>query len=180
MASKLSPEERIEIVKLYAHHSCRETAAIFNGRHQGRVARLSASTVSDTVNRFNQTGSIHDRKRSGRPRSAVNPDKATDILAQVEANPHSTLRSLSNGSGISHGSVWNILKQYRYHPYKMQILHKLNEDDYPRRVNFCNSFLNFTNRDQDFCSKILWTDESLFSLNGWINKQNFLLVVMTS
>lgn len=172
-SKKLSQEERVEIVNLYAHHSCRETAAIFNGRHPDRGVCLSASTVSDTVNRFNQTGSVHDRKRSGRPRSAVNDDMATDIIAQTEAEPHSTLRSLSNGSGISQGSVWNILKKYRYHPYKMQILHKLEEDDYPHRVNFCNNFLSFTDRDPNFMSNILWTDESLFSLNGWVNKQNY-------
>lgn len=170
---KLSTEERIEIVKLYAHNSCRNTAAIFNQNHPGRGVLLSPSTVSDTVNRFDSTGSIHDRKRTGRPRSAVNDEIATAVLAHTEYDPHSTLRSLSMATGVSTGSVWNILSKYRYHPYKMQILHKLKEDDYPHRLNFCNSFLNFTRQDQSFPSKILWTDESLFSLNGWINKQNY-------
>lgn len=170
---KLLQDERIEIVKLYAHNSCRETAAIFNQRHPGRGVLLSPSTVSYTMNRFDQTGSIHDRKRSGRPKSAVNDEIATAVLGSIEHNPHSTLRSLSNSSGISTGSVWNILSKYRYHPYKMQILHKLKEADYPLRLNFCNRFLNTAQSDPEFTKKVLWTDESLFSLNGWMNKQNY-------
>lgn len=76
-------------------------------------------------------------------------------------------------SCLSTGSVWNILKKYQFHPYKMQILHKLKEEDYPRRLNFCQRFLNRTLQDPLFRTKISWTDESLFSLNGWINKQNY-------
>lgn len=146
----LSIQERVEIVKLYRVHSCRQTAAIFNARHPERALPLSISTVSNTVNKFNETGSVHDRKRSGRPKTALNEDMATAVLAATEFNPHSTLRSLSAESGLSTWSVHNILKKYRFRPYKMQILHKLKEEDYPHRMNFCQRFLDMAQQDPAF------------------------------
>nr|CAH7759769.1 unnamed protein product [Callosobruchus chinensis] len=40
---------------------------------------------------------------------------------------------MSEVTGISRTSIQRILKHYKWHPYKIQLLHELNEDDHDRR-----------------------------------------------
>lgn len=176
MAPKLTVEMRTEIFMLHTTNSVQKTAEIFNGRYPERAAPLSASTVSKIWNKFQQTGSVHDRKKSGRPATSVSEDNSIDIMAQVQLNPHSTTRSLARDAGISKGSVSAIMKKIRFHPYKMVILHKLKPEDYPKRVEFCTKYLDMVNNSQRVPFKVLWTDESIFTLKGWINKQNYRYV----
>nr|CAH7712348.1 unnamed protein product [Callosobruchus chinensis] len=44
---------------------------------------------------------------------------------------------MSEVTGISRTSIQRILKHYKWHPYKIQLLHELNEDDHDRRLQFC-------------------------------------------
>nr|CAH7741852.1 unnamed protein product [Callosobruchus chinensis] len=44
---------------------------------------------------------------------------------------------MSEVTGISQTSIQRILKHYKWHPYKIQLLHELNEDDHDRRLQFC-------------------------------------------
>nr|CAH7745775.1 unnamed protein product [Callosobruchus chinensis] len=44
---------------------------------------------------------------------------------------------MSELTGISRTSIQRILKHYKWHPYKIQLLHELNEDDHDRRLQFC-------------------------------------------
>nr|CAH7749920.1 unnamed protein product [Callosobruchus chinensis] len=46
---------------------------------------------------------------------------------------------MSEVTGISRTSIQRILKHYKWHPYKIQLLHELNEDDHDRRLQFCNA-----------------------------------------
>nr|CAH7720258.1 unnamed protein product [Callosobruchus chinensis] len=44
---------------------------------------------------------------------------------------------MSEVTGISRTSIHRILKHYKWHPYKIQLLQELNEDDNDRRLQFC-------------------------------------------
>nr|CAH7735102.1 unnamed protein product [Callosobruchus chinensis] len=57
-------------------------------------------------------------------------------MPSVPANVLST-RKMSEVTGISRTSIQRILKHYKWHPYKIQLLHELNEDDHDRRLQFC-------------------------------------------
>ena len=63
----------------------------------------------------------------------------------------------------------NILKQEHFYPYKLQILHKLSEDDPDRRLEMCNWLL----KNRFLCRDILFSDEANFYVNGEVNKQNY-------
>nr|CAH7735343.1 unnamed protein product [Callosobruchus chinensis] len=41
---------------------------------------------------------------------------------------------MSEVTGISRTSIQRILKHYKWHPYKIQLLHELNEDDHDRQI----------------------------------------------
>lgn len=55
----------------------------------------------------------------------------------------------------------------------MPRLHQLKEDYYPKSVEFCKKFLEIVKVVALFPFKILWIDESLLTLKGWVNKQNY-------
>nr|CAH7733051.1 unnamed protein product [Callosobruchus chinensis] len=49
---------------------------------------------------------------------------------------------MSEVTGISRTNIQRILKHYKWHPYKIQLLHELNEDDHDRRLQFCEIISN--------------------------------------
>lgn len=73
---------------------------------------------------------------------------------------------------ISLGSVFNILKANRFHPYHVTIVQHLTERDFIRRLVFCE-FVRAQLRDnQDFLFNVLFTDEATFTNNGCVNRHN--------
>lgn len=126
MANKLSHAQRTEIVSLYHLNSSREVARIFNQRYPNRVP-LSHRTVTKNFNKFKETGAVFDKKRSGRPKTSVTDDNALAALALVASEPLTNIREVD----ISTGSLRTILKKYKFHPYKMQMLN----NDWISRIN---------------------------------------------
>jgi hypothetical protein len=49
---------------------------------------------------------------------------------------------------------------------------QLNDDDPDRRVGFCEKILAMVEEDNSILDKIIWTDETIFKLNGHINRHN--------
>ena len=52
--------------------------------------------------------------------------------------------------------------------------HHLSEDDPDRRMEFYEWALSNVNEDPNFSTKILFTDEANFYVNGEVNRQNLL------
>jgi hypothetical protein len=76
--------------------------------------------------------------------------------------------------GLSEASVQQILhKDLHFYPYKIQVTHALHERDYVNRVNFCQTFLQLINQNQEPVNNLLMSDEAHFHLSGFVNKQNF-------
>ena len=53
--------------------------------------------------------------------------------------------------------------------YKYTFVQQLTEDDPDRRLEFCNWILSHPER---WCRRIVYSDESMFFLNGQVNKHN--------
>lgn len=164
--------ERIEIVSLYYQNgnSARAAARMFNDNHPGRNVRHKY--VSELLNKFMETGSVNNKKHN---RSGVVNDEAISIavLGHVGLMENTqSLTKLSRESGISRTNVFRILHKYKFHPYKIRLVHELNEDDFDRRIEFCESLTERINLHQNFLYKICFSDESTFSLNGEVNRQN--------
>src|SRR5207249_8093217 len=133
---KMERDELIEIVKwVYSGRSYRQIQNLFPANFPGRPV-ASISSISRTITRFESTGSVENLTKS-RLSTVNEPDNQAAILAAIEVNPHTSIRQLSGNSGISYGSVHNILKTMKYHPYKVQNHQALNEDDPDRRMQFC-------------------------------------------
>jgi hypothetical protein len=59
-----------------------------------------------------------------------------------------------------------------YKPYIPRLIHQLNEDDFDRRVEYCETFLSLMQNEPDIIHRVMWSDEAIFRLNGHINRHN--------
>ena len=169
---KLTKEERVEIVLLYGREGwgLRRVAAEFNRRHPDKLLPLSHSAVGKLVNKFKRTGSVMDAPKPGRPK--IQEETKEAVLAKVVSSPTKSLRRHAMEVAMPLSTCWNIVKEHKFRPYKLQILHRLYYDDFPRRMEMCTWFLMNLADDSDMLRKILFTDEANFYVNGNLSKQH--------
>lgn len=162
--------EKVEIVLIYgAENQCaRRTAATFNERHPEKST--SHRYVLDLIAKFTETGSVSNRKRT-EPR-VLNQATQIEILGHFGINPRSSLRQISAATHISLGSVHKVAKLHKFHPYQMQICHELNEDDFDRRIEFCEQMTGMINNNNEILKNTCFSDECTFYLNGFVNRHN--------
>jgi hypothetical protein len=90
------------------------------------------STISRLVNRFNDTGSVLERNRSGRP-SVLSDDGLDGIRQTLLRSPRKSLRKLSLQSGLSYGSLHKATKILKLHPYPVCAMHEPKETKNEKR-----------------------------------------------
>ena len=94
------------------------------------------------------------------------------MLALEEEEGRISLSRVEEKLGMSKTTIWRILVGEGFHPYKIHYTQELKPSDHGARVQFAERQLDFAAADQNYASKILWTDESIFSVHGGVNKQN--------
>ena len=94
------------------------------------------------------------------------------VLGEVSMNPTLSTRKMSEVTGISRTSIQRILKHYKWHPYKIQLLHELNEDDHDRRLQFCEIMSQLILNHPNYLLNICFSDECSFFVNGTVNRHN--------
>ncbi|KAG8330224.1 hypothetical protein J6590_068322 [Homalodisca vitripennis] len=111
-AMSLSEFERITLLMMrgygYLVRPYEETAHLFNDTFLDRPP-ISKSTVFKTVKRFEETRTVKDRERSGRPKLATNEQKSLDVLQTFVENPSTSARVAAEDLDMSHTSVLNVL-----------------------------------------------------------------------
>ena len=176
---RLSERERISLLMMRGwgdqQRSYTNVVNLFNAtfRNGDGVTPLSKSTVSKTLRRFEETGSIKNRPVTGRPQAATNEEKSLDVLLSFVENPHESSRSVALQQDIDQKSVLKILKVNKFHPYKMKLVQELNEDDPDRRIEFCETMMEMITQNPIFLQNIVFSDEATFQLNGEVNRHNF-------
>ncbi|CAH0547180.1 unnamed protein product [Brassicogethes aeneus] len=128
--------ERVELVYTYfKNNDCaRQTARLFNVRHQDK--NVSHTYIRKLMVKFLETGTV-ENKKDNPIRVVRNEGMQIVVIGHIAMdNTFSTRQLLSEVSGISRTSVRRILKVHKFYPYKIQLLHELNEDDYDRRLQF--------------------------------------------
>lgn len=171
--ARLSESERIDILIMVGYgdklRSHEEACALFNEVHNER-APISRSTVSRVVARYQETRSVKDAPRSGRPK--VNNDTKLNALLTLHETPHTTTTEIARQENVSQSFVAKFLKSMRFHPYKVRLIHELTEDDPDRRLQFCEVFMQHCDEDPHFLNCVVFSDEAAFYLNGAVNRHN--------
>lgn len=94
------------------------------------------------------------------------------VIQAVEEDPSVSVRGIEASTGVPKSVAHRILKQNELHPYHVQRVQSLLERDYSPRVAFCQTMLDRHREDPQFLSKILWSDESTFKKDGYMNLHN--------
>lgn len=167
----LTVTQRIEILILIGCGDKTRTQLqvcdLFNEKYPDR--KICQSTVSKVESKFRETGNVLDIKKPGRP--SVSENEKQNIMISMEDNPHNSLRFVAINSEISKSTVHRVLKKEKYHPYKIQFVQELIEDDPDRRLHFCEIMMDLCQANGDFHQKIIFSDEATFCLNGTVNRQ---------
>lgn len=174
--AKLSEQERITILMMRGwgdrERSYNQVRMLFNNTFRNDLDPVSKSTVERTVQRFTEHGIVKDLQRTGRPKSVATDEKQMRIAEAFVENPHLSLRRASDEHDISHETVRKILKNIKFHPYKIHLVHELNEDDPDRRIEFCERMMQRIDENPPFLYNIVFSDEATFTLKGEVNRHN--------
>ena len=74
---------------------------------------------------------------------------------------------------IKRSSIQRMLrKDIKAFPYKLQTVHKLEEEDNDCRVEMCETLLNYYENDPSILDNIWFSDEAVFHLYGRVNRHN--------
>lgn len=171
----LSEMERITVLMMRGYgdrvRSYEEVVHLFNDRFPDRPP-ISKSTVFKTVKRFEDTGSVKDRPRSGRSLSATNEDKSLEILQTFVEEPTTSIRNAASHHDVSSYSVLKVLKRNSYHPYKVKLVQELSEDDFDRRLEFCEIMMTRCDQSPNFLANVVFSDEATFTVHGQVSRHN--------
>ncbi|EFN88574.1 hypothetical protein EAI_05277, partial [Harpegnathos saltator] len=106
-----------------------------------------------------------------RSKSATN-DKTLNVLQSFQENPHLSVSKTAQAHDINEGNVSNILKKHKYYPYKIVIAQELMEDNFDRRIQFCEELMNRCDDNANFLNFVIFSDETTFQINGAVNLHN--------
>jgi Helix-turn-helix domain (DUF4817) len=164
-------EDRIRCVRQFsisqnATHVVREWKKHFNTPPPSRPA------VTEINKRFDTTGSVADLPRSGRPRCVRTEENVQAVVDKYARSPGTSLRRASLALGMDKSAVRRILADVGMKPFRPILVHELLEDDYDRRIEFCETYQAMLQANPGMDDLILWTDESTFHMNGHVNRHN--------
>jgi hypothetical protein len=173
MGDRKTLEERITIVKLFSicDGSVAEVQRRFKKLFPGRS--ISKPSVRDICNKFDSTGTIKDVPRSGRPKTGRSEANIHAIHAKILSSPKKSTRRLESETDLSRATIHRILKNdLKLKCYIPTLVQELHDNDLKCRVDFAEKWLEMATCDPDFPNRIIWSDESIFKLNGIVNRHN--------
>lgn len=133
--------------------------------------KIHKSFVCRTIKRWNETGSVKDRPKSGRPKSATTKKVVDKVRKRIQRNPRRSAKEMAREMSVSSGSMSSILKNdLELKPYKRQKVHDLTAKQKKLRLDRSRLLLRRAVRG-DF-PNIVFSDEKNFPLEQYLNKQN--------
>lgn len=156
---------------IYGECRCNASAAarLYRERYPN-AARYPDHRVFTNVHRllFSEGHLPNQEHGGGRP---ANPME-DEVLEAVEEDPSTSVRAIEITTGVPKSTAHRILKRHELHPYHVQRVQTLLPGDYQNRVNFSRTILERYRDDPLFLTKILWSDESTFKKDGYMNMHN--------
>lgn len=171
MQSRLSLQEKVQSVLLYTkYQSFIEVRRMWKNFFTTKSP--TNKTISNLVNKFVETGSVHDRQRSGRPSSAVTEQAIQNVTESLTELGYLSLRQGAQDLGMSLTSYYRTVIEAGFQAFRSTKVQELSDDDFDRRMEFCEIMLSKFDQNPRLLDMIIWTDESEFRLNGVINRHN--------
>ena len=124
---------RIEIVLMMARlESPSSVRRHFQRQNMSDIP--SEKTIKAIYDKFIETGSVHDRERSGRP-SVATPEKLDAIEKVLSNNAMISVRRVSQEVNVPRSTVHRTMRNVLgYNPYTMHLTQQLDDEDKDVRV----------------------------------------------
>lgn len=141
---------------------------------RGRGDAPSRLTIRRWIRKWQDQGSVRNKKGMGRRRSVRNAENIERVRNAFEHSPKRSAKRHSLTLNISERSLRRILHlDLKFHPYKMQIVQELNARQKENRLQCCQNILNAIQINPHLPNQLLMSDEANFYLSGFVNKQNY-------
>ncbi|PNF43528.1 hypothetical protein B7P43_G03919 [Cryptotermes secundus] len=119
---------------------------------------------------FQESGCLCKGKSPGRSR--VSEEQVARIRAAFERSPRKSIDQASRELAIPQPTVWRVLTvSLHLKPHRRQLVQALTNDDKRKRMEFCDSMLEKM-EDENFISRLIFSDEATFHLSGTVNRHN--------
>lgn len=136
-----------------------------------RILKMPLSTVYSIIKRHNETGSVNDRFRSGRPLTSSKNLNIRKIKRIVKDDSQKSMRKIAKNLSIHERSVRRIIKNnLGYKSYKLCKGQFLTEKARKTRFMCAKKMLKSVKNLK--CPSILFTDEKIFTIEKHHNHQN--------
>jgi len=144
--------------------------------YPNRPRHPMAATILGAAQRLYETGNVLPNKHDvGRNRNARNLRNTETVIRALEQEPETSIRSITREHNFSYSTIQRILREEKLHAFHYTRVQHLRPEDYPLRRVFCENFLRSVDRDPRFPSRIIFSDESLFTREGLFNSHNMHL-----
>ena len=127
--------------------------------------------VYRTIKRYNETGNVLDKQRSGRPRSIRTPGLKNSVRCRIFRNPRRSMRKMAREFKVNYETMCKLVSEdLGMRSFKRSKVHHLNDSIRAKRLTRCKGLLKrFGTGDID---RMLFTDEKIFTVAEATNKQN--------
>jgi hypothetical protein len=148
-----------------------------NGKKAPEIARLLAnmvhrSTIDRWVRRYQESGSFEVKPKSGRPKTGRTKKIINLVKKRLDSNnPRKSLRTMANDFNSSVQTIKRILNiDLHKKCYRKISVQQLKEEQKPIRKTCCQWLRKNINHDK--LQKMMFTDEKIFTKNGYFNLKN--------
>ena len=137
----------------------------------GENLKINRMLIKRTIDRYQETSSIKDRQRSGRPRTSRTPKLIKNVMEKIRRNPRRSMRRMAKEAQTSPRTMRRICKSdLKMSSYKLQKRQLLSTPTIEKRLSRSRLLLN---RIKDGTLRnIIFSDEKLFSVQQCHNHQN--------
>lgn len=164
-------DEKRDMFEIYLSNNKNSTVACAAYREKYPNRRTPHRTIFRKLyNNFVRNGSI--TKSKTRKNIVLTEEQKGIIVQYFENNRSNSIRDGVRDLRICYGSIQKTLTASNFKPFKVMPLQMLNNDDFPKRRQFCRTLLDRQLLNNNFLKQILWTDEASFTTSGRFNRKN--------
>lgn len=167
----LSIKERVKIAIWYE-----TTGSVTNVQRRYRHEYQRDAPDRKTILKWHESllerGSVNDYDYSRSP-TVCTCEVKEQVVQHFRDQPTSSERAAANELSISQSSIHRVLSSAGFHPYKLQIMQELYDEDKEERKAFATVELErVAAPHRHHIEHIIFSDEAHFYLHGQVNRHN--------
>ena len=156
-----------------------------NGQTSGEILKLlnlpksQRKFVYRTIRRFNETGGIGDKPRSGRPCTVTTPKLVKVVRERFRRNPRRSMRKMASELKVSRRSIQRVVTtKLGMCSFKGKKVHYLSATVKEKRLRRSKELLK--RHALHGLNSILFSDEKIFTIQEATNSQNDRIIASST